>query len=146
MAVDMLQRRSNKQEGDRYSIGRLLSPRDESIDLDESAWIAALEATRANWKPDPAREGAAAEPPDEPSGPYIRSVRGFGAPGVAATPQRGLLLLYILDPAKANLAQGTPPVAALGVSFPGSKSGRKVLYKVNSVQWRQWESQYGAAD
>lgn len=146
MPVDMLQRKSNKQQGDRYSIGRLLSPRDESIDLDEPSWTAALEATRANWKRDPARAGPDAEPPDEPSGPYIRSVRGFGAPGVPASPQHGLLLLYMLDPAKADLAPGTPPVAALGVSFPGSKSGRKVLYKVNSVQWRQWETQYGAAD
>jgi hypothetical protein len=144
--VDMLQRKSNRQHPDRYSIGRLLSPRDESIDLDEAAWNAALETTRANWKRDPARTAADSEPPDEPSGPYIRNIRGFGAAGVPAAPQRGLLLLYILDPLKAELPSGTPPVAALGVSFPGSNSGRKVLYKVNSVQWRQWEAEYGAAD
>ena len=147
VVIDMIQRKNNRpKETDRYSIGRLLSPRDESIDLDESAWVAALDATRVNWKPDPARTPADAEPPTEPSGPYIRSVRGFGASGVPATPQRGLLLLYILDPVKAGLVPDTPPIAAFGVSFPGSKTGRKVLYKVNSVQWQQWENQYGAAD
>ena len=41
--------------GDRYQIRRLLSPRDESIDLSETEWLAALKLTRAEWQADPGR-------------------------------------------------------------------------------------------
>jgi len=147
ISVVMLQRTNNKPHTDRYSIGRLLSPRDEAIDMDQKSWSAALAATRASWKPTK-RPDERAEPPDEPSGPSMRRIRGFGADGVHATPQRGLLLLYLLDPKRSdpNFPPDTPPIAAFGVSFPGSNSGRKVRYMVNSVQWREWEANYGAAD
>ena len=141
--------RMNKRTGnplvqDRYSIGRLLDPKDEAIDLDQAQWIAALNLTRAVRKPDPGRAQDARDP-EIPNGPAIRSIRGFGAEGVAAHPERGLLLLYALDPQKAgiDLPPGTPPVIAFGISFGGSNSGLKVEYKVNHVLWEQ---QYGPAD
>ena len=144
VAVDMLERASNSVTEDRYSIGRLLSPRDEAIDMDEPAWQAALRLTRSAWHADPARQQKRAEP-DEPNGPAIRAVRGFGADGIPAHPDRGLLLLYALDPAKAQagLAPDGPAVMAFGISFPGSNSGTKVEYKVNNVLWDQ---EYGPAD
>lgn len=142
ISVDMLMRRDNSDERDRYSIGRLLSPRDESIDLDRAAWNAALELTRETWRADPARMQRQEEP-DQPNGPAIRHVRGFGAPHVPPAPEKGLLLLYLLDPEKSGLGQGEPPVLAFGVSFPGSHSGTKVPYEVNNVLWEQ---QYGPAD
>ncbi len=142
--VDMLRRAINGPYENRYSIGRLMSPRDEAIDLDEPAWEAALAATRASWHADPARLRESKEP-DAPNGPAIRKIRGFGAEGVAPHPERGLLLLYALDPLKADAGFpiGTPPVIAFGVSFPGSNSGLKVEYKVNNVLWEQ---EYGPAE
>ncbi len=150
--IRMLKRSSNKDFDHKYTIGRLLSPRDESIDLDNAAWEAALKMTRTAWKPDPARarEGNPQEPPAAPNGPAIRTLRGFGAEGITPTPEKGLLLLYALDPELAGegvfSVSDKQPVIAFGISFPASQSGRKVLYKVNTVEWRNWEQEYGPTE
>lgn len=147
LAINPLQRKAEPTISDRYSIGRLLSPRDEAIDLDEAAWKAALETTIKAWKPDPGRQsdGAKPNPPEAPNGPAIRRVRGKGADGVAPALERGLLLLYLLDPKKAegNFGGRTAPIVAFGASFPTSTSGVKVEYKVDHLLW---ESEYGPAD
>ena len=121
-----------------------MSPRDEAIDLADAAWKAALAMTRAAWHADPGRQEDA-EQPDMPNGPAIRRIRGFGAPGVEAHPDRGVLFLYGLDPQKADAGfpLDTPPIVAFAISFPGSNSGQKVEYRVNHVMWGQ---EYGAAD
>ncbi len=144
VSVGMLTR-SADEHPDRYSIGRLLSPRDEAIDLDEQSWSAALALAQSSWKPDPARTRQKLAPVT-PNGPSIRFVRGFGDPAMGIPPKRnGLLLLYLLDPetAKVDFPTATPPVVALGVSFPGSKAGVKVEYKVNNVLWEQ---EYGQSE
>lgn len=146
LEINMLKRARKGEHLDRYSIGRLLSPRDEAIDLDEAAWLAALAETQHNFKPDPGRLHENQELPKIPSGPAIRKIRGFGAEGVPAHPERGLLMLYPLDPERAQLPDDTPPVIAFGISFPGSDAGRKVKYEVNNVLWEQWEQEYGAAE
>lgn len=144
VAVNLLKRADNGPHANRYSIGRLMSTRDEAIDLDEKAWLAALATTRQAWRPDPARNPNAT-PPDVPNGPAIRLIRGFGAANVPAHPERGLLLIYALDPRTewTSLPEGSPTIIAIGVSFPGSDSGRKVEYKVNNVLWEQ---EYGASN
>lgn len=144
ISVSMLKRKANGQFEDRYAIGRLLSPRDESIDLDEVAWGEALKLTREAWKNDPARDSDGKEP-EIPNGPAIRRIRGFGSQSVPAHPERGVLLVYALDPEKAmsGFHKGTPPVIAFGISFPGSNSGLKVEYKINNVGW---ELEYGSAN
>lgn len=143
VSVGMLVRTDREVAG-RYSIGRLLSPRDEGIDLDERNWKAALDLSRKSFKPDPGR--GRINPPDAPSGPSIRFTRGFGAPdaGVSATKQ-GLLLLYLLDPveSKAPIIDTSSPIVAFGLSFPGSNAGTKVEYKVNNVLWEQ---EYGHSE
>lgn len=145
VSINMLKRTRKGDHTDRYSIGRLLSPRDEAIDLDEPAWAAALRETRNAWRGDPGRLQKKDEEPDEPNGPAIRRIRGFGADAVAAHPERGVLLLYLLNPleADADFSEGTPPIVAFGISFPGTNSGVKVEYKVNNVLWEQ---EYGPAD
>lgn len=142
--VDMLKRANKAPHETRYSIGRLMSPRDEAIDLDEKAWLAALEETRKAWHADPARLRDGKEP-DAPNGPAVRRIRGFGAHDVPAHPERGVLFIYALDPLKGDVSfpEGTPPIIAVGISFPGSNSGLKVEYKVNNVLWEQ---EYGAAE
>jgi hypothetical protein len=145
----MLQREKKQTEGNRYSIGRLLSPRDEAIDLNGQEWEAALVETRHAWHADAGRlqetgSGVPSEP-NTPNGPAIRKIRGFGTTDLGAHPERGLLLLYVLDPEKANadFPPETPGVVAFGMSFPGSRSGLKVEYKVNNVLWEQ---EYGSAE
>lgn len=144
----MTKRTADPTIKDRYTIGRLLSPRDEAIDLDQAAWSAALTLTRDNWNPDAARQkdGVKPTPPEVPSGPFIRRVRGKGAEGIPAAPQRGLLLLYPLHPEESgivDLKDVKEPIIAFGVSFPSSNSAVKVEYAVDHLLWAQ---EYGAAD
>lgn len=137
LSVTRAQRAIKSQASDRYSIGRLLSPKDEGIDLDAEAWAAALAETRRLWQEDPDKLKNKTEP-DAPSGPAMRRVRGFGANGVQAHPERGVLLIYLLQPPAAfGLDQDGDPIVAFGISFPGSRSGTKVEYKVNNVLWEQ---------
>lgn len=148
--VSMAKRSADKDIADRYAIGRLLSPRDEAIDLDDAAWNAALARTRKMFNPDAGRQKNGIKPsePDAPNGPSVRFIRGNGsdADGVLPAPQRGLLLLYPLDPQQAGseaLSDRKDPVMAFGVSFPSSDSGVKVEYAVDHLLWIQ---EYGPAD
>jgi hypothetical protein len=146
LSIDaMLKRKPDEEVTTRYAIGRLLSPRDEAIDLDERGWQAAMDLTLKSWKPDPARQkdGAAPKTPELPSGVAIRRIRGDGATGVVKAPERGLLLLYPLDPREAGIVDCSIPIMGFGVSFPTSLSGKKVDYEVDHLLW---ESEYGPAD
>jgi len=147
VSLDMFKRSmKGGWEKNRYSIGRLMSSRDEAIDLDEAGWNAALNLTRKAWHADPGRKKRSKEEPDVPNGPAIRKIRGFGDQGVTPHPERGVLFVYGIDPMKdtaANFEAGTPGIIAFGLSFPGSNSGLKVEYKVNNVLW---ELEYGSAD
>lgn len=141
-----LMKRAGKRLNDRYAIGRLLSPKDEALDLDGPAWEAALKRTRAAWKADEGR--ARKEEPEIPNGPAIRRVRGFGDIGVKEHPERALLIISLLDPQEAEdgFPSGTPSIVAFAISFPGSTTNTKVEYMVNNVHWQSWEQQYGACD
>ncbi|MDZ4392987.1 Z1 domain-containing protein [Cypionkella sp.] len=140
--VNMMQRSGVQSEPiDRYSIKTLISPRDQAIDLTEAEWDAALAETRNSWRGDKER-GQDAEPPNEPRGTAIRKVLGFGdaAKGLAPRRDRGLLMLYLLNPANCGVKelQDGPPVLAWAISFPGSPSDRRVSnadYMANSVMW-----------
>jgi hypothetical protein len=50
-----------------------------------------------------------------------------------------------LDPleSKAPKMDTSSPIVAFGLSFPGSKAGTKVEYKVNNVLWEQ---EYGHSE
>ena len=143
IGIDMTKRTQRSSADDRYSIGRLLAPRDEAIDLDGTAWEAALELTREIWRASP--DSQTTREPDMPSGPAIRRIRGSGAANVTPRPDRGLLLLYVIDPeeAGAGLSKDIEGIAAFGISFPGSRSGVKVEYKVTNLYWEQ---EFGTAD
>lgn len=132
-------KRTNKAPAneDRYAIGRLLSPQDEGLGMDEQAWNAALEMTRKSWKADPGR-ARGKELPEVPSGPDIRRVRGYGAEGVAPQPERGLLLLYLLDPKSSSVDGIDLPVVAFAISFPASNAGKSVRYMVSNVLWEEY--------
>jgi hypothetical protein len=140
--VGRVDRAAKRHDDGRFSIGRLLSPRDEAIDFDLPSWEAAMALTHKTWSEDPERMKNQKEP-DVPSGPALRRVRGNGAPGIQAHPERGLLLIYLLELTKLDGPSPELPVVAFGISFPGSKSGTKVEYKVNNILWEQ---EYADAD
>lgn len=139
--VNMLQRKRTTEHADRYSIKTLISPRDQAIDLTEAEWKAALDLSQKTWRNDTDRnEGR--EPPSEPRGPQIRHVLGEGVAeaSIPARRERGLLMLYLLDPEGAGVDElkNADPVVAWAISFPSSTSESRVSnsrYIANSVLW-----------
>ncbi len=106
----------------RHIIGRLLSPRDEAIDLDLEAYQAALAQTRQD-----SLTIKRTEVPNTPSGPRIREHRH---------PNQGLLLLYALSPRPAEI--NSPfPIIGVGISFPFSERANHITYRVNNIYWSQ---------
>jgi len=150
----MIKRKADDSRNDRYAIGRPVSPPDESIDLDGPAWDAAMALTLKNWNPDAARvkDGKKPDAPTVPNGLAIRHIRGMGVPeqGIQAAPERGLLILYPLDPDQAEFSPGfgdwKKPVIAFGISFPASDAGVKVKYAVDHLTQAQWAQEYGQVD
>jgi hypothetical protein len=144
-----LMKRQNKSntDDDKYSIGRLLSPKDEAMDLDEAAWSAALEITKRSWKTDPGRSKNREQPPEVPNGPALRHIKGLGADGVQPHPERGLLLISLLDQKASSVSASESdselPVVAFAISFPSSQAGKSVPYVVTNLLWEQ---QYGASE
>ena len=106
--------------------------------------MAALNLTVDDGMMDPARrtEETGKEPPKAPSGVFVRQVRGLGAKGVLGHPERGLLLLYPIDPSGAGLPEDAVPVIGFGVSFPASRSATTVKYEVDHLLW---ETEYAPA-
>jgi hypothetical protein len=140
-SVNMLQRKRTTEHEDRYSIKTLISPRDQAIDLTEAEWKAALELSQKTWRNDTDRNEDK-QPPSEPRGPQIRRVLGEGVPeaGIPPRRERGLLMLYLLDPEGAGVDElkDADPVVAWSISFPSSTSERRVSnsrYIANSVLW-----------
>ena len=119
---------------------RLLSPRDEALDLNSEEWARALQLTRDNWTPDAARSrGKEPKAPEIPVGRWIRSVRPRS---------RGLMLIYMLrEKSETHIAYGTAPLpcplVGFAVSFPDSDTKVTVKYRVNNVYWQQ---EFGAPD
>jgi hypothetical protein len=120
------------QPGSNYTIGRLLQSWDESIGMSTAEMDAAFKETQRVYDPSTSRAKA---PPTTANGPSIRKIRGLGAEGILAKPENGLLMIYLLNPEYAELDGCEEPIVAFGISFPGSKSGKKVEYKVNNVLW-----------
>jgi hypothetical protein len=127
--VKLVKRSRYGDHKDRYSIRRLLSPKDEAIDLADGelipAWKQTLEAYQKRLETDPT-----AEPPTIPSGPAIRAARSV---------KRGLLLIYPLDwmDDKGPVVDAEIPIVGFGLSFPGSKNAVPVTYMVNNVYYTQ---------
>jgi hypothetical protein len=116
--------RDDRSQDERYIIRTILSPTDEAIDLDETAFRKALGETKAQrlaqGKPDT----------DRPSGPDIRRARAA---------QNGLLLLYPLDPDLAGI-NTEQPVFGVMISFPESLTAQRRIYVENTVKIREQDS------
>lgn len=111
---------------ERYSIRRLVSPTDEALDLGEAQRQEALTRTIAFWEANTDRRRSPTRP-TVASGHFIREVRDRRA---------GLLLIYPLDPEKAD-RKGAVPFVGLAVSFPKADGASAIRYTVNNVYWEQ---------
>lgn len=106
-------------EGEKYTIGRLVSPPDEMIDFTKPQRDQAMAETLAAWS---AKSGPKRDAPKDPSGPFIRKQR---------SKDRGLLLVYPLDPGP---AKSKVPMIGFGVSLPFDQDAPLIDYAANSVK------------
>ena len=135
--------RRRESVSSRFSIKRLLGANEEELLLDGEAWRAALALAREAREE--TKDGTPGSVPEHPSGPAIRKICGFGASGIEARPDRGLLILYLVDVYENNmdnLLTQDIPLVGFAMSFPGSDKGKTVTYKATSVLWRE---EYGEA-
>lgn len=135
--------RRKESVSSRFSIKRLLGANEEELLLDGKAWRAALALARKNREE--TKDGTPGTVPEHPSGPAIRKICGFGASGIEARPDCGLLILYLVDVYENNmdnLLTQDIPLVGFAMSFPGSDKGKTVTYKATSVLWRE---EYGEA-
>lgn len=109
---------------DRFVIGTTLSPLDQAIDLSDVEFSAALALTNRE------RQSRSKPETEVPSGEFIRKVRGN-------RPQNGLLIIYPIDPDRANVEPTARAVISIVISFPDSDAADKRVYLINSVQQRE---------
>ncbi len=106
----------------------IISPEHEFLDLSPAEYDEAMRLTRAKRK----IENKVGEP-DYPNGEIVRNdIR---------PKERGLLLLYTLDPGAAGLPAHSPAIIGYAISFPGSKSGATISYAVHEQLVEYLESQ-----
>ena len=111
----------------RYTIRRVVSPSDESRDLDPDQKDRALAATikAAEGKLD---KNGQPRIPTVPTGTPLRRVR---------RPGQALLLLYPLQyPPAAGAQDKMPPLVGFAISFPFSEHSTQTEYVVNEI-WQQ---------
>jgi hypothetical protein len=112
----------------RYTIRRVLSPSDESIDLDQDQRAAALEELKKELLEKATPEKPYKEP-DTPRGQSLRRQR---------SPQQALLLLYVLDNIDGNGDQiANEPIVGFAASFSFSTSKLTASYRVNETWFKQ---------
>jgi hypothetical protein len=115
----------DRKSSDVYAIRRLLSPSDEMADLDPEERDRALRRTTEMFDQGIIKSKSNTAP-TQPNGRAIRQTR---------PPQRGLLILYVLDERQGEGVEPGTPFIGLAVSFPVSEgSGAGAMdYVVNSV-------------
>jgi hypothetical protein len=137
-------RRKPNSGSDRYksTIGRLLDPKHELVDVSPAQYSDAYEKTKKDFL---AGKTKHKNMPEQPSNSIIRFIKGVGGETSKATPENGLLMLYLLEIRKIGTVHAESVIPAFAVSFPSSKSGVKVSYAVNNV-WKEWEGEFGGSE
>lgn len=132
--IGLVQRTASTEKSDIYMLKKanIVSPVDQSVDLTSNEIEQAYKMTVDAWKSNMSR---AKTEPKVPSGPFIRRAR---------SQQKGLLLLYPLDPTEINIggkAVSVDPFMGFAVSFPRGSRDDLVEYKVNT---KYWQDRYGS--
>lgn len=123
---------------DRHSIKVLTSPRDEAIDFDEKSYIEAYDLSIKMKSDDSARTGEFSK--DSSKKPHLSglAVRTIRAKYPGSNIDRGLLNIYVLDSKDLDVSKSLP-IIGFSVSFPNTRTGKVVKYKVNHVFTELWE-------
>jgi hypothetical protein len=111
----------------RYRIRRVVSPADESKDLDREQRRRALDGTRKAAEGKHDKNGQPRKRPDLPTGAPLRRVR---------RPDQALLLLYPLKNPLPDESDARVPVVGFAISFPFSEKSTETEYLVNEI-WQQ---------
>ena len=137
-------RRKPGSGSDRYknTIGRLLDPKHELVDVTPEQYSDALDKTQSDFS---AGKTKYKNMPETPSNSIIRFIKGVGGKRSSATPHKALLMLYLLEIRDKGTKHLEGVIPAFAVSFPSSKSGVKVSYAVNTV-WKEWEEEFGGSE
>lgn len=104
-----------------YSIGRLVNPPDEALDLTPEEWNRALRRTEQQYHENRTRHQ---DPPTAPSGLNVRRERSH---------ENGLLLFYPLQ----ERDHDDLPLVGFAASFPVAQHDTPVDYVVNTVYWEE---------
>ena len=116
--------------GIRYQIKRVLSPLDESSDLDDQQKQRALDATKIAAAGKRDKNGNPRAVPTVPTGKPLRRQR---------RPDQPLLLIYPifpLDNPLPKLPSDVKPLVGFAISFPFSRHKTEIEYAVNEI-WQQ---------
>jgi len=114
---------ADRKTTDRFIVKSILNPPDEALDLRDDEYLRALTQTNEG------RESEGLKELKIPSGPYIRAQRPA---------QRGMLVIYPMDPTLAKAEDGTAcGVVGIVVSFPGSPTASGRIYVENTVMQRE---------
>lgn len=108
-----------------FIIRRVVSPIDEAADLTDDQRRSALKASIARYERGDTRAETA---PNVAYGPELRRER---------SPGRGLLILYLLNPKPAGLAEAVDHVPGFAVSFPHSSRAASISYRVPNRYWQE---------
>ncbi len=127
--VDCMKRTTLTQDDpnlDKFTIRRLVSPRDEWLDFDLVTQQEIMRKTRDEYKGKKKKKET--NTPKTPAGPVIREMR---------QKENGLLLLYPLDLRSDDKGVEKKLIKTIGfaVSFPFSQNTGDVSYRVNKVYW-----------
>jgi len=124
LAVGGITRETNGTTEARHTIGRLVNPADELLDLDDDGQKKALARTVYLWS-NSTRINKSTEPPTIPSGRGIRYARGK---------EHGLLLVYPLEVSAISEAYRPKiPLVGVAISFPESVTARDISYVVTNT-------------
>jgi len=139
VSVETFQRSRRGGDENKLSIGRLVSPIDETIDVGEVLYFAALDRTIKVWeKAEAEGKKRSKQQPNTPSGISIRALKG--ELGI----KTGLLMIYLIDPRASGLSPEIKDhIVGVALSFPGSKSDVRVTYKINNIAFN---AQYGPSE
>ncbi|MBT2877732.1 Z1 domain-containing protein [Streptomyces albidoflavus] len=118
---------SGRKTPGRHTIKRVLSPKDEIVDLDDAQKARALADTKKAAEHSKRRDGSPRNPTTA-TGTPLRFQR---------RPDQPLLLIYPLAPPANCDADDQVPLVGFAVSFPFSEGQIKTEYVVNDVWWKQ---------
>lgn len=121
----VIRSRHNKNDpfSDKYTIRRLISTRNEWLDLDETVRKDVMAETVEAWKKGNIKSK---EIPEIPSGRIIREKRDKS---------EGLLLIYPLDLREDKDGEKLIETIGFAVSFPYSDTAPSIEYIVNKIYW-----------